>query len=93
MLKNYLKIAFRSLLKNKVLSFINIFGLASGIACALLIIIFIKDELSFDKFNKDPERIYRVVKDFVNEDGSTLPDATTPPFLHQPLLPLMMIVQ
>lgn len=81
MLKNNLKIAFRNLLKNKVLSFINIFRLASGIACALLIILFIKDELSFDKFNKDPERIYRVVKDFVNEDGSKLPDATTPPAL------------
>ena len=81
MLKNYLKIAFRNMLKNKGLSFINIFGLASGMACALLIILFIKDELSFDKFNKDPERIYRVVKDFVNEDGSTLPDATTPPAL------------
>ena len=81
MMKNYLKIAFRNLMKNKVLSFINIFGLASGIACALLIILFIKDELSFDKFNKDPERIYRVVKDFVNEDGTRLPDATTPPAL------------
>ncbi|MGI8583140.1 MAG: ABC transporter permease [Chitinophagaceae bacterium] len=81
MIKNYLKIAFRNLMKNKVLSFINIFGLASGIACVLLIILFIKDELSFDKFNKDPERIYRVVKDFVNEDGSRLPDATTPPAL------------
>ena len=81
MIKNHFKIAFRNLMKNKVLSFINIFGLASGIACALLIILFIKDELSFDRFNKDPERIYRVVKDFVNEDGSRLPDATTPPAL------------
>src|SRR5450432_2597257 len=81
MIKNYLKIAFRNLSKNKVLSFINIFGLATGIACSLLIILFIKDELSFDKFNKNPERIYRVVKDFVNDDGSRLPDATTPPAL------------
>jgi putative ABC transport system permease protein len=81
MLKNYLKIAFRNLSKNRILSFINIFGLASGIACSLLIILFIKDELSFDKFNKNPERIYRVVKDFVNDDGSRLPDATTPPAL------------
>jgi len=81
MIKNYLKIAFRNLLKNKVLSFINIFGLATGIACSLLIILFIKDELSFDKFNKNPGRIYRVVKDFVNDDGSRLPDATTPPAL------------
>src|ERR1700720_2564833 len=78
MIRNYLKIAFRNLSKNKVLSFINIFGLATGIACSLLIILFIKDELSFDKFNKNPERIYRVVKDFVNDDGSRLPDATSP---------------
>src|SRR6187549_1153048 len=81
MLKNYVTIAFRNLLKNKAISFINIFGLASGMACALLIILFINDELSFDRFNKDPERIFRVVKDFVNEDGSKLPDATTPPAL------------
>jgi putative ABC transport system permease protein len=67
--------------KNKVLSFINIFGLAVGIACSLVIILYIQDELSFDRFHKDPERIYRVVKDFVNDDGSKLPDATTPPAL------------
>ncbi|MBA4140310.1 MAG: ABC transporter permease, partial [Segetibacter sp.] len=67
--------------KNKVLSFINILGLAVGIACSLVIILYIQDELSFDRFNKDPERIYRVVKDFVNDDGSKLPDATTPPAL------------
>jgi putative ABC transport system permease protein len=74
-------IYWRNLMKNKVLSFINIFGLSTGIACSLLIILFIKDELSFDKYNKNPDRIYRVVKDFVNEDGSKLPDATTPPAL------------
>ncbi len=81
MIKNYLKIAFRNMAKNKVLSFINIFGLAVGIACSLVIILYIQDELSFDRFNKDPERIYRVVKDFVNDDSSKLPDATTPPAL------------
>ncbi|MEP6614927.1 MAG: ABC transporter permease [Ginsengibacter sp.] len=81
MFKNNLKIVLRNLAKNKVVSFINIFGLATSIACSLLIILFIKDEVSFDKLNKDPERIYRVVKDFVNDDGSTLPDATTPPAL------------
>ena len=81
MFKNYLKITFRNLLKNKFLSFINIFGLATGIACSLVIILFVKDELSFDKFHEDAGRIHRVVKDFVNDDGSTLPDATTPPAL------------
>ncbi len=85
MYKNYLKIAFRNLAKNKVLSFINIVGLAVGIACTLVIVLFIQDELSFDKYNNNPERIHRVVKDFVNDDGTKLPDATTPPAL-APLL-------
>ena len=79
MIKNYFKIAFRNLWKNKGFSFINIFGLATGISCSLLIFLFVKDELSYDRFNKDADNIYRVVKDFVNDDGSRLPDATTPP--------------
>ncbi|HYK47547.1 MAG TPA: ABC transporter permease [Parafilimonas sp.] len=79
MLKNYFTIAIRNLWKNKVLSFINIFGLAAGMACSLLIFLFVTDELSYDRFNKDADRVYRVVKDFVNDDGSKLPDATTPP--------------
>ena len=79
MLKNYFKIAIRNLWKNKGLSFINIFGLATGMACSLLIFLFVADELSYDRFNADADRIYRVVKDFVNADGSHLPDATTPP--------------
>jgi putative ABC transport system permease protein len=79
MFKNYLTIAIRNLWKNKGLSFINIFGLASGMACSLLIFLFVTDELRYDKFNAGSERIYRVVKDFINDDGSRLPDATTPP--------------
>src|SRR6185503_19176032 len=79
MIKNYFKIAWRSLLKYKGFSLINILGLSVGITCCLLVGLFIKDELSYDKYNKDGGRIYRVVKDFVNDDGSKLPDATTPP--------------
>jgi len=79
MLKNYFKIAFRNLLRYKGFSFINIFGLATGMACSLLIFLFVKDEISYDSFHKDSENIYRIVKDFVNDDGSRLPDATTPP--------------
>ncbi len=79
MFKNYFKIAWRNLWKNKFLSFINIFGLATGMACSLLIFLFVHDELSYDRYNKDADRVYRVVKDFVNDDGSRLPDATTPP--------------
>src|SRR4051812_42940518 len=81
MFRNYLKIALRNVWKNKGLTFINIFGLATGIACSMLIFIFVTDELSYDRFNAGADRIYRVVKDFVNDDGSKLPDATTPPAL------------
>jgi len=81
MFRNYFKIAYRNLWKNKGLSFINIFGLASGMACSLLIFLFVTDELSYDRFNSGADRIYRVVKDFVNDDGSRLPDATSPPGL------------
>ena len=81
MIKNYFKIAWRSLSKQKGFSFINIFGLATGMACSLLIFLFVKDETSYDRFHHDAGQIYRVVKDFVNDDGSRLPDATTPPAL------------
>ncbi|MBI3110438.1 MAG: ABC transporter permease [Ignavibacteriales bacterium] len=81
MLSNYFKIALRNLLKHKGYSFINGFGLAAGIACCILIVLYVQDELSYDTFHADSDRIYRVVKDFVNADGSRLPDATTPPGL------------
>jgi hypothetical protein len=48
MIRNYIKIAFRTLLKNKVYSFLNIFGLAAGITCASLIFLWVKDEVSFN---------------------------------------------
>ena len=78
MFRNYLKIAVRTLLKNKKLTLINVFGLATGMACSLLIFLFVQDELSYDRFHKDAGSIYRVVKDFINDDGSRIPDATTP---------------
>jgi len=81
MIRNYFKIAFRNLMRHKGTSFINIFGLAVGMTCCLLIMLFVKDELSYDRFNKDAGNIYRIVKDFVNDDGTRLPDATTPPAL------------
>ncbi len=63
MLKNYFKIAFRNLLKSKFYSFINIVGLAVGIACCLLIMLFVQDELSYDKHHPYAERLYRVNSD------------------------------
>jgi putative ABC transport system permease protein len=79
MLKNYFKVSLRNLWKNKGFSAINIFGLATGMACSLLIFLFVHDEKSYDRYHKNAENIYRVVKDFVNDDGSRVPDATTPP--------------
>lgn len=61
MFKNNLKIALRSLFKQKVYTFINVLGLAVGIASCLLIVLFIRNEFSYDKFFKDHDRIYRMV--------------------------------
>lgn len=58
MIKNYFKIAFRNLLRNKGFSFINIVGLAIGMASALLILLWIKNEVSYDQFHEKKDRIY-----------------------------------
>lgn len=60
MFNNSLKIALRNFLKHKGFSFINIFGLAVGIACCLLIVLFVADELSYDKYHERADRIYRI---------------------------------
>ena len=60
MFKNHLKVAFRNLQKQKFYAFINILGLTIGIAATLLIIVYIADELSFDRFHKKVNNIYRV---------------------------------
>jgi len=71
MLTNYLKIAFRNMLKNKGYSFINIFSLAIGMAATILILLFVYDELSFDRYHDKSDRIFRVTRAWVNEDGET----------------------
>ncbi|MDA0194993.1 MAG: ABC transporter permease [Bacteroidetes bacterium] len=71
MLKNYFKITYRTILKEKVYNAINIFGLSVGLACCMLIGIYINDELSYDKFHKNADRIYRLSREFMSPDGST----------------------
>ena len=61
MFKNYFKIAFRNLRRSKIYSFINIAGLSIGLACAMLILLYVKDEVSFDKFHRNVNNIYRIV--------------------------------
>lgn len=60
MLRNYLKVALRNLRRHKGFSFINIFGLAIGMACSILILLWVRDELTYDRFHSNVERIYRV---------------------------------
>ncbi len=70
MLRNYFKIALRSILRHKSIAFINLFGLAVGMACCLLITMYIADELSYDRFHTKADRIYRVTRNFLSKDGS-----------------------
>jgi putative ABC transport system permease protein len=75
MLQNYLKIALRNLLRNKVYSFINILGLAIGVCACLVIFLLVSFELSFDNFHPDRERIYRITSGFKNSNGKSSSNA------------------
>lgn len=72
MLKNYLKIAFRNLKRNKGYTAINIGGLALGIAACILIGLYVQNELSYDNFHKKGERIYRIGSNITTPDGSLM---------------------
>ncbi|MEO7522536.1 MAG: ABC transporter permease, partial [Ferruginibacter sp.] len=63
MLKNYMKVAWRNLVKNRTFSLINISGLAIGLSCFLLIALYVLNELSYDRYNKKADRIYRINSD------------------------------
>lgn len=71
MLKNYIKIAFRNLGKNPGYSFINVFGLALGIMAFILILLYINHELSYDTYHENSDDIYRVSREWKNQDGET----------------------
>lgn len=81
MLKSYIKIAFRYLLKNKVFTTINILGLTLGFTCFILLALFVIDELSFDDFHSDRDQIYRVVQTINEPDGDTRKVATVAPLV------------
>lgn len=80
MFRNYFKTAWRNLLKNKAYSAINVFGLAAGMAVALLIGLWVYHQYSYDKFLPDHERLYRVQRNF-NSNGDTLTFRTSSPRL------------
>ena len=62
MFRNFLKITRRSLLKDKQFTLLNVFGLSAGLACSLLIFLWVRDELSFDRFFDNQERLYRLLE-------------------------------
>jgi putative ABC transport system permease protein len=63
MLKNYIKVAYRQLKRYKAYTYINVLGLATGITCCLLILLYVADELSYDRFFQNADRIYRINSD------------------------------
>jgi putative ABC transport system permease protein len=82
MFRNYLKTAFRNLTKYKFISFINLFGLTVGLTCCLLITLYVLNELSYDRYNKNARNIYRVTRSFNNSEGVVSLNLSTvsPPF-------------
>jgi putative ABC transport system permease protein len=85
MFYNYLKISLRNLLRHKGYSLIIIAGLAVGMACSMLILMWVQDELSFDKFNKNADDICRVVENQYYANGEVFPVAVTPSALAKAL--------
>lgn len=71
MLKSYLKIALRNLARNKSYAFINVFGLAIGLTCCILITLYIQHELSYDKFHENYDDLYRVVESIESDNQRT----------------------
>ncbi len=85
MFKNFLKVALRNLWKNKAFSAINIAGLSVGLAVCLLIVLYVKDELSYDKYNAHSENIYRIDAD-ISFNGTQFTSAAS----QAPLAPTLM---
>lgn len=72
MFRNYLTIAIRNLLRYKIYSLINIVGLAIGISCCTLILLYVKDELSYDNFHTQTDQIYRVLRETKTDNGNVI---------------------
>jgi putative ABC transport system permease protein len=79
MFKNYLKIAWRNIVRHKGYSFINIFGLAVGITCCILIMVWVRNELSFDRFNSKADRIYRLYNELTLNGQTRISPVTSAP--------------
>ncbi|MFC2166609.1 ABC transporter permease [Acidobacteriota bacterium] len=79
MFKNYIKTAFRNLKRYKGYSFINLMGLAIGISCCIIIMIYVQDEFSYDRYTEDYDQIYRITLNVQAPDRAEIQTARTPP--------------
>ena len=80
MLKNYLIIAFRNLFRNKTFSFINLFGLTTGTACCIYILLFVQEHRGYDRHHQDSDQIFRIITDLdLAKDGEIMHMATCSP--------------
>ncbi len=84
MIRNYFKIALRNMARNRLYAFLNIIGLAVGIACCILILLYIHDELSFDRFHEKADRIHRLNSTFTIQERHL--DIATVTHVHGPML-------
>jgi putative ABC transport system permease protein len=82
MFRNHITVALRALLKNRAFTIINIAGLCIGITCALCIFIFVKDELSYDRYHPKSDSIFRVIQEGKGEHSASLPFPAGPTILH-----------
>lgn len=78
MIRNFFTVAIRNFFRQKFYSFINLFGLASGLVCALFIYLWVNDEVSKDKFHRDSEKIYQVISNLQFNEGEILTWPITP---------------
>ncbi|MEO7991600.1 MAG: FtsX-like permease family protein [Chryseolinea sp.] len=80
MIRNYLLIALRNFQRQKLLAFLNMFGLALGLACAILIFLYVSDELQYDTMHPHYADTYRIGLTFKNQEGQTFENTTSPGF-------------
>src|SRR5580693_7031476 len=78
MIKNFFNVALRSFMRQRLYSFINVLGLASGLMCTLFIYLWVKDEISKDKFHHESERIFQIVANLELNKGELLTWKDTP---------------
>src|SRR5690348_3287893 len=72
MFRNYFTVAFRNLWRNKIFSLINVTGLSLGLACCILILLYTKDEVSYDRFQAKKDQLFRVTAEMTDKDGHSV---------------------